>query len=383
MKARFLLNMHCLFVADLNNALESKEDLFFDRDFYMEGLPEEVLHLYYEMLNEAGYNNVSVLRRYDKRMNYDSESLIPVWFREDKSSQKKKLIYDIRKCTKMLAALSQLDEKYFVSEQQVDIPARESSHFLEMKHIFDYFEEYRKEGEYRGNLLDMPSVRCEYRNISEGEEAFLRFFSSVMQSVERMSKRVRNVYGTRVLLLDEPDLSMHPEWSRMFLKNLTGLLSRDWGKEHTAYQMIVSTHSPFMISDVLKENVLCFEREQESRTIQVRPSRYGLLSNIHDIMADSFFLKLPFGELGNNIFDKKIICMIKEITSLDDPRFPMIFACISAIGDRFIWAQVNALLQNKLQELNGIKEDNIQKRIRILEEEIIVLRRNLNDVSEE
>lgn len=382
MKDRFLFNMHCEFMADLINDLESDEDMFFNRDFYMEGLPKEVLQLYYEMLDEAGYNNVSVLCGYDKGKNIDSESTIPAWFREDESSQKKALIKDIQKCTKMLAALSQLDEKYFVSEQQVDIPARESLCYGKMKDIFDYFEEYRKEGEYREDSLDMPSIRCEYRNISEGEEAFLKFFSSVMQSVEKMPKRDSNVYGTRVLLLDEPDLSMHPEWSRTFLKNLTELLSRVWVKERTAYQIIVSTHSPFMISDVLKENVLCFEREQESRTIQVRPSRYGLLSNIHDIMADSFFLNSPFGELGNNIFDKKIICMIKEITSLDDTRISMISAYISAIGDHFVWLQVNALLQNKLQELSGSKEDNTQKRIQILEDEIRALRRNSNDVSE-
>lgn len=376
-KARFLLNLHCVFGVELKRDLESESELelemLLDEDFGMVGLPEEVRRLYYGMLHEVGYDNVQALRRYDEKMYNVSEGIVPSWFRQEQSDQKKKLMYDIRKYTRMLAAFSQMDERNFVSEQQVDIPAAESSLFGNMKWIFDFFEEYRREGGYRKNSLDLPSVRCEYRNISDGEEAFLRFFSSVMQSVERMPQKDNNVYGTRILLLDEPDLSMHPEWSRRFLKDLTKLLSSAGGKERVSYQIIVSTHSPFMTSDVLRENVLCFRWAQDSGTIQVHPSKYGLLSNIHDIMADTFFLSSPFGELGNDIFEN-IVCKINELKSADDLQIPMILAYVSAIGDSFIWSQVNLMLQNKLQELTADSENRRQKRIRILEEEIRLLK---------
>lgn len=377
-KARFLLNLHCQFKTELENALVSEDQLIQEMvsgiDSGMAGLPREVLELYYRMLRKAGYGDVLVLKRYDERMSNLSKDVMPPWFRQEQSDEKKKLMQDIRRYAKMLAALSQMDEKYFSSDQQVDIPALESSLFDNMKWIFDFFREYRREGGYRKDSLDTPSIRCEYRNLSEGEEAFLQFFSSVVQSVERMPKENHDIYGTRILLLDEPDLSMHPEWSRRFLNNLTRMLSMAWGKERTAYQIVVSTHSPFMISDVLKENVLCFQREQESGSIQVHPSGYGLLSNIHDIMADTFFLSSPFGELGNDIFEGKIIRKIKELKSVDDPQLPTILAYVSAIGDPFIWSQVNSMLQDKLQEMGGAREDNRQKRIRILEEEIRLLR---------
>lgn len=376
-KARFLLNLHCMFTAELKMGLEPEAQMVLesvvDEDFGIAGLPEEVMEIYYGMLYEAGYGHVLALRRYDERMDNVSGSSAPSWFQQEQSSKKEKLLHDIQKYVRMLAALSRMDERYFVSEQQVDIPAAESSLFVNMKWIFDFFGEYRREGGYRRDSLDLPSIRCEYRNISEGEEVFLRFFSSVMQGVERMPKKGHDVYGTRILLLDEPDLSMHPEWSRRFLKDLTKTLSIAWGKERTAYQIIVSTHSPFMTSDVLKENVLCFQREQKSGTIQVHPSRYGLLSNIHDIMTDAFFLSSPFGELGNDIFEK-IIHKINELKSAEDSQLPVILAYVSAIGDSFIWSQVNSMLQNKLRELDGAREDSRKERIRILEEEIRLLK---------
>lgn len=377
-KARFLLNLHCLFKAELESALEPESQsvlgVVLDDDFGTAGLPKEVMELYYGMLREAGYGDVAALYRYDERTDSFTNGATPPWFRQEQSDKKKKLKRDIRRRARMLAALSQMDEGHFSSEHQVDIPAVESSLSGNVEWIFDLFKEYRREGGYREDSLDSPSIRCEYRNISEGEEAFLRLFSSVMQSVERMPKENRDVYGTRILLLDEPDLSMHPEWSRRFLSDLTRMLSRAWGKERTAYQIIVSTHSPFMISDVLKENVLCFQREQESGAIQIHPSRYGLLSNIHDIMADAFFLSSPFGALGNEVFEGKVIRKIKELESVDDPQLPAILAYVSAIGDPFIWSQVNSMLQNKLQEMGGAREDNREKRIRILEEEIRLLR---------
>lgn len=376
-KARFLLNLHRIFGMDLERYLEPEfrleQEMALNRDFDMKGLPEEVWRLYYGMLHEAGYDNVQALYRYDKRMNHILEYTVPSWFRQEQSDKRKKLINDIRKQTRILAVFSQIDERYFISELQVDIPAAESSFFENMKWIFDWFEEYRKEGAYLEDSLNLPFVRCEYRNISEGEEAFLRFFSGVMEGVKGIPQNDTNVYQTRILLLDEPDLSMHPEWSRRFLKDLTKLLSNVLGKERVSYQIILSTHSPFMTSDVLKENVLCFQRVQDSGTIQVHPSKYGLLSNIHDIMADTFFLSSPFGALGNEIFEK-IVCKINKLKSADDPQISMILAYVSAIGDSFIWSQVNLMLQNKLQELAAAGENSKQKRIQILEEEIKLLK---------
>lgn len=376
-KARFLLNLHCVFKIELERDLEPESqmltELALDKDFGITGLPAEVLALYYEMLRKAGYDNIEALLKYDEKVDDWPGGSAPSWFRQEQSAQNKKLRHDIRKYARMLAAFSQMDERYFVSEQQVDIPAAESSLSGNMKWIFDFFGEYRREGGYCEDSLELPSVRCEYRNISEGEEAFLRLFSGVMQCVEGMSKEDSNVYGTRILLLDEPDLSMHPEWSRRFLKDLTKMLSVARGKERAAYQIIVSTHSPFMISDVLKENVLCLRWEQESGTIRVHPSGYGLLSNIHDIMADTFFLSSPFGELGNDIFEK-IVRKIKELESAEDPQLPAVLAYISEIGDSFIWSQVNSMLRDKLKELYRDDKNSRQKRIRILEEEIRLLR---------
>lgn len=61
-KARFLLNLHCLFVAELGSALVSEDQLMQETALGVDaggiGLPKEVLGLCYRMLHESGYGDV-------------------------------------------------------------------------------------------------------------------------------------------------------------------------------------------------------------------------------------------------------------------------------------------------------------------------------------
>lgn len=57
-----------------------------------------------------------------------------------------------------------------------------------------------------------------------------------------------------ILLLDEPENYMYPEMCRTFIHNLNELLKqRFFGSE---FQVILSTHSPFMLSDVLANQII-------------------------------------------------------------------------------------------------------------------------------
>lgn len=80
-KACFLLNLHCLFEAELGSALEPEgqliQELALDIDFGTAGLPKEVLELCYRMLREAGYGDVPALQRYDERMDNFSKGATP------------------------------------------------------------------------------------------------------------------------------------------------------------------------------------------------------------------------------------------------------------------------------------------------------------------
>lgn len=56
---------------------------------------------------------------------------------------------------------------------------------------------------------------------------------------------------TAVILLDEAEVAFHPEWQRMYLKALLNYLKENVVKSGTHLQLIIATHSPIILSDIL------------------------------------------------------------------------------------------------------------------------------------
>lgn len=369
-KDLFLLNLHVHHMV----LLDSEYDLDYNE--------EPVRSFYYDALEEYEYGyDLSQLRWYDHRtapLTHGSDSSAP----QANSSLSERHKTCIRRCAAELAAFFRIPDTYFTSDVQIDIPAVESS----LDFIEDAFKclcNYGKEGAYHTSSLELPFFRCEYRQISQGEEAFFHLFSGILQKLKEAvhadnhnSNHSRQT--TTLLLLDEPDLSMHPEWSRKFLSYMAELLPKACPEkrgEDNAFQMVISTHSPFMISDVLKDNILCLERSDDE-SVHVHPAPFGFLSNIHDIMADTFFIKSPFGELGSEIF-KKIVDTIQNL-SPDSPADGSLIcdtlSLISEIGDDVVRNHLQGVLRNKLRELDTNKDTYRQHRIRQLEEELEILK---------
>jgi len=99
------------------------------------------------------------------------------------------------------------------------------------------------------------NIKIVFKNLSEGENEFLNIFAKVRENLKNSYVR----YGdTVILLLDEPDRSFHPEWAWKFIPILLKNLSRLENVE-TKYQIIISTHSSFMVSDIPSNNLILLE----------------------------------------------------------------------------------------------------------------------------
>lgn len=67
-----------------------------------------------------------------------------------------------------------------------------------------------------------------------------------------------------LLLLDEADLTYHPEWQRQFLAILTAILPRMFPKQCIGdIQIILTTHSPLMLGDMPSQSVIYFRKKQD------------------------------------------------------------------------------------------------------------------------
>jgi hypothetical protein len=137
-------------------------------------------------------------------------------------------------------------------------------------------------------------------------------FYSESRIVSGKDKVLSESLSSCILLLDEPETHMHPELARNLLSNLT-----QWVKpspvmiQRTEIQIILTTHSPFLLSDILKENVLILNWARRSEWQQagtdVHPPAFPTYAaNFYSILMDSLILESGYGELAlKQILDVK------------------------------------------------------------------------------
>ncbi|MFK9861073.1 AAA family ATPase, partial [Klebsiella pneumoniae] len=98
-------------------------------------------------------------------------------------------------------------------------------------------------------ILKMPKM-------STGEFDINSKIAGINKAIKLTLENNPEIHGF-IIILDEYDEHLHPEWSRLFLDYLLQYLSR--GYNNYFFQILLSTHSPYVISDLLKENVIKIE----------------------------------------------------------------------------------------------------------------------------
>jgi restriction system-associated AAA family ATPase len=87
-----------------------------------------------------------------------------------------------------------------------------------------------------------------------------------------------------LFLLDEPETHFNPNWRANFISRLRQCLP---GKDDVAQEMLISTHTPFLISDSMPEKVMVFKKENNQIIIK-NPEYNTLGASINKITMKTF-----------------------------------------------------------------------------------------------
>ena len=161
-----------------------------------------------------------------------------------------------------------------------------------------------------GKLVDMNTF-------SSGEKQILNTQSAIayhLQNLRSIFKDPDRIKFPKVnIVLEEIELYFHPDYQRRFVDSLIWLLeSIGIDDKITDVNIIIVTHSPFILSDIPKCNVLFLK---EGRTVtEMQSNTFG--ANIHNLLKNGFFLPgLPMGEFARRKIDE----MFAKLNSGDFP----------------------------------------------------------------
>jgi len=234
-------------------------------------------------------------------------------------------------------------------------------------------------------------------SLSSGELSLLNLFARLYSKNDSyVNKLASNAYlkNNIILLIDEPDVYQHPSWSQKIVQSITDFISDAYFSSKPevkrTIQIIFTSNSPFIIADLPSSNIVFLKRTEISEvnkiskllekkivttseaSLEDKKETFG--ANIHTLLTDSFFL--PNGSLGEFAKNKmnKLIEVLnspKKFSNKDEKE--KLIKMINIIGEPIVKRKL-------LQMFNDRFNIDIDERIKVLEEELLSLKKdNKND----
>lgn len=152
---------------------------------------------------------------------------------------------------------------------------------------------------------DDKNNKIQLSSLSSGELQLLNSFSYVLYHLKNLecnkallSKEAEinyPDYNNIVITFDEAELYMHPEYQRQFIYKLITAIYNCNFTQINQIQILIATHSPYILSDVPVQNILMLE-EGEIKHNSITEQTFG--ANIYDLLKNQFFMSSPVGEIA-------------------------------------------------------------------------------------
>lgn len=147
--------------------------------------------------------------------------------------------------------------------------------------------------------------RFKISDLSSGELQMLNSISTYIYHLRNINYHLGATdsieYSFVNLILEEVELYFHPEYQRQYVYRMLEQIEQVNLSNIKAINIILVTHSPFVLTDVPKNNVLFLKDGEPVHVMQ--ENTFG--ANIHALLQNGFFLDgVPMGEFANKKINK-------------------------------------------------------------------------------
>ncbi|WP_375191133.1 hypothetical protein [Chryseobacterium sp.] len=245
-----------------------------------------------------------------------------------------------------------------------------------------------------------------YSSLSSGEKQMISTVQSVLYHLNNLNsiieKENKIKYNNINLIFEEIELYFHPEYQRVFLNRILNGI-KNLGFSNMNLNLLFITHSPFILSDIPKQNVLFLDvikkvdndnipilkdgKEQFFSTSEEYKGDNTFGENIHQMLTDGFFISDTKGALFNEKVKEFLKFYYKCKESKYDIELKVEFEkrkendwkLIELIGEDYI----RNILENHFDELCKEFKLNFEKEISKakLEAKKVQLKKELDEIN--
>ena len=214
---------------------------------------------------------------------------------------------------------------------------------LESTHVSDLIDEVRIRVKLRNNDGSVT-----FRELSEGEQQLLTVLGLLQFTSAEES----------LFLLDEPDTHLNARWSAEYIQHIRDFL-KDENNNKQSSHVLLATHNPIAVAELLKEQVQIFKRDSETLEISaVVPDTHPRgMGYAGVITSEMFDLSAALDTYTQDLLQRKRRLSAKEVLTDDDgEELAKLTEELDGYGFRY---QVrDPELRDKLKGYLEIREDN-------------------------
>lgn len=194
-------------------------------------------------------------------------------------------------------------------------------------------------------------VLTELNSRSSGEMQLLYSLSTVLYHLKNVDSNIvggKNAlrYPCVNLVFDEIELYFHPSFQKDLLYDLMYAIRKMKYGGIKAINIIIATHSPYILSDFPKSNVLCLEKG-----VVFQDANEGVGNtfgaNVYDILNSRFFMNEFVGKFAVGKLEE-IIEAVKEGGEISLYEYRKRKRLVDIIGDEFVREKLTEELLDKL-----------------------------------
>ena len=149
-----------------------------------------------------------------------------------------------------------------------------------------------------GYLFETDYGKVRYTSLGYGYQATIAWLIDLMKKMfERYSESKNPLHGPAIVLVDEIDLHLHPEWQRKIIKFVGNLFPNT--------QFIVTTHSPLVIQSAENINIIVLQKDGDHINVK-QPE----ITTFKGWTVEEILMELM--ELGEKTKSEQYLKLIKE-----------------------------------------------------------------------
>lgn len=223
--------------------------------------------------------------------------------------------------------------------KDIDYSIYERIHILPPSFFIEDIKLYKKEG---GKCVSVVP----FRKLSSGERQFLFSTSCIIYHLMnlRSVRKGQPIYRNYNVVLDEVEICFHPEYQRTFLKDFIFLIHRSGIVDRCGINILLTTHSPFILSDIPQSNILYLEN---GTCMYPNTYKNPFAANVNDILYQDFFMKNGFmGALAQQKIKKLINFLSTYYSDNREVNMEISENLIDLVGDPLLKSRLISLLNS-------------------------------------